>query len=159
MLFTYVYTSMAVDPVQLNPDLPRILRASRSRNPTLGITGFLLYVDGIFAQCIEGPADAVAGLADRIERDPAHGFIDVVRAHACSGRRFADWDMGFHAPHRPDDKREMLKILRSRDRTDITQLLYRVRDATREVEQSAPQGRAVYHHGSGGILPTSRAGF
>lgn len=158
MLFTYVYTSLATEPSELNPDLVRILRASRRRNPGLGITGVLLYVDGIFAQCIEGPADVVAGLAHRIETDPAHGFIDVLRAQACSARCFADWDMGFHSPCRADDKRSMAKILRSRDRSAIMGLLHRVSEGALLREQTRGQGFGGYRPQQG-YAGRSQAGF
>lgn len=76
-------------------EVKSILRASRINNTSKGITGLLLYRDGSFAQFLEGPADAVDALYDKIERDPRHhGVIRVLR-QSVTKRDFREWTMAF----------------------------------------------------------------
>ncbi|ETS63445.1 hypothetical protein PaG_01729 [Moesziomyces aphidis] len=94
-LIQMVYTSSARSRHMSTDEVKSILRASRSNNSRLGITGLLLYRDGTFAQFLEGPADAVDALYDSIERDPRHhGVIRVLRQHVTK-RDFKQWSMAF----------------------------------------------------------------
>ena len=52
-----LYTSKSTQPMGTLA-LFNLLSEARKRNAELGITGHLLYVDGTFAQCIEGPANS-----------------------------------------------------------------------------------------------------
>ena len=90
-----VYTSSARSRHMPIEEVRAILRASRVNNTSLGITGLLLYRDGSFAQFLEGPADAVDTLYDKIERDPRHhGVIRVLR-QPTTKRDFRQWSMAF----------------------------------------------------------------
>ncbi|SPO19831.1 uncharacterized protein UTRI_00226_B [Ustilago trichophora] len=94
-LIQVVYTSSARSRHMPIDEVKSILRASRLNNMGKGITGLLLYRDGSFAQFLEGPADAVDSLYDRIERDPRHhGVIRVVRQKVTK-RDFRQWSMAF----------------------------------------------------------------
>ncbi|CBQ67585.1 conserved hypothetical protein [Sporisorium reilianum SRZ2] len=94
-LIQVVYTSSARSRSLSLDEVKSILRASRLNNTSQGITGLLLYRDGSFAQFLEGPADAVDALYDKIERDPRHhGVIRVLR-QSVTKRDFREWSMGF----------------------------------------------------------------
>ncbi|EST09814.1 BLUF domain protein [Kalmanozyma brasiliensis GHG001] len=94
-LIQVVYTSSAKSRHMPLDEVKQILRASRSNNTALGITGLLLYRDGSFAQFLEGPADAVDSLYDKIERDSRHhGVIRVLRQPVAK-RDFRQWSMAF----------------------------------------------------------------
>lgn len=94
-LIQVVYTSSARSRHMSNDEVRQILQASRRNNTGKGITGLLLYRDGSFAQFLEGPADAVDSLYDKIERDPRHhGVIRVLR-QAVTKRDFRQWSMAF----------------------------------------------------------------
>ena len=52
-----------------------IVREAHARNPGAGLTGGLLFLDGAFAQVLEGPAAPLAFAQGRIRRDRRHqGF-------------------------------------------------------------------------------------
>ncbi|SPO43039.1 uncharacterized protein PSANT_00723 [Moesziomyces antarcticus] len=94
-LIQTVYTSSARSRHMSTDEVKSILRASRTNNSRLGITGLLLYRDGTFAQFLEGPAEAVDALYDSIERDPRHhGVIRVLR-QSVTKRDFKQWSMAF----------------------------------------------------------------
>lgn len=91
-----VYTSKATGPMSEN-DLVVLLVQSRSNNERDGITGMLLYAEGVFLQCIEGPEYSIADLMGRLEVDPRHADFRVIHESRCDDRRFDDWTMGFRA--------------------------------------------------------------
>ena len=76
-------------------DLLDILRASRRNNPTVGVTGALLYADGNVMQVLEGPADAVDGVYRRVQGDARHRGVLTLIDTTAPERAFPDWSMGF----------------------------------------------------------------
>jgi len=91
-----VYTSLATTPMSEN-DLVVLLVQARSNNDRDGVTGMLLYADGAFLQCIEGPEYSIADLMGRLELDPRHHRFRVIHEEQCDDRRFDDWTMGFRS--------------------------------------------------------------
>jgi hypothetical protein len=91
-LLRLVYTSRASDRCDQN-ELAHIMATARACNPQVGITGQLLYEQGLFAQWIEGPADAVEALWRKLQRDPRHHRIQLVSAYAIERRSFPQWSM------------------------------------------------------------------
>ncbi len=89
-----MYTSRATEPLGTLA-LFNLLNQARQKNASLGITGHLLYADGLFTQCIEGPPDAVERLWQSLLKDPRHDTISVLNRHAVNGRRFEEWAMAF----------------------------------------------------------------
>jgi len=49
-----------------------IIRGAHPRNAAEDVTGALVFLDGWFAQILEGPGPALAALAGRLARDPRH---------------------------------------------------------------------------------------
>lgn len=72
-----------------------LLNHARQKNARLGITGHLLYADGVFTQCIEGPASSIETLWQSLSRDPRHENIVMVERGAVMARRFDGWAMAF----------------------------------------------------------------
>jgi hypothetical protein len=62
-----------------------IARQSEARNPSAGLTGFLVFSDLFYLHFLEGPADAIAAAFKRVSDDPRHEI---------------DWSIGGEAPRR-----------------------------------------------------------
>ena len=78
-LYTLVYVSTASQPLSTG-QIGRLLERARQRNRELEVTGVLLYSDGHFMQCLEGPAGSLATVYERIKCDSLHfGMVDLLR--------------------------------------------------------------------------------
>ncbi|MGJ7489028.1 BLUF domain-containing protein [Variovorax sp. ZT4R33] len=81
----------------------RIVAQARAHNARHGITGLLVF-DGIhFCQHIEGPAEALKPLMERIRQDPRHERVRVVYQGGRDERRYRRFDLGFAQGDDPDD--------------------------------------------------------
>ncbi len=89
-----VYTSRATEPLGTLA-LFDLLNNARLKNARLGITGHLLYADGLFTQCIEGPPEAIDLLWQSLLKDPRHEAISVISRQPVTARRFKEWAMAF----------------------------------------------------------------
>lgn len=72
-----------------------ILAVSRANNARCGVTGALIYNDGVFGQVLEGPVEAVEETFERIQLDDRHGGVTLLDIAPIAARRFAVWSMGF----------------------------------------------------------------
>ena len=86
------------------PDLPpaeisRIVVKSRINNQRDGLSGVLVYTGTDFAQLIEGPADRVEALWDRIQRDDRHQDVALLFDETEETPWYPDWRMGYLANH------------------------------------------------------------
>ena len=78
----------------------RILQEARTNNLRLGLTGLLHKEDGRYFQYLEGEANALFNVFDRIQHDRRHTALEVLSSGSCSERLFPDWEMGFcHGNH------------------------------------------------------------
>jgi hypothetical protein len=77
-----------------NHDIQQILLAARQKNWRLNLTGCLLFSGQHFAQVLEGPAEAVSSLLERLRRDPRHTDLRVLVTRPVPTRAYADWAMG-----------------------------------------------------------------
>jgi ubiquinone/menaquinone biosynthesis C-methylase UbiE len=73
----------------------KLLTDAQHRNAQLEITGHLLFVNGQFTQCMEGPPDSIELLWQSIQRDPRHQDIQLLMRRATDKRRFPEWSMAF----------------------------------------------------------------
>jgi hypothetical protein len=89
----YVSRPLGYDPQQLED----ILQTARARNSALGITGMLVSRWDLFAQVLEGPADAVDAVFDSIKRDHRHVQVTLRHEGPAAQRLFADWTMRHEA--------------------------------------------------------------
>ncbi len=74
-------------------DMESILAASRRNNKALGVTGLLIYADGVFIQVLEGTEEAVGRLYDKIAEDVRHDNVAVISDQICEERTFPRWAM------------------------------------------------------------------
>lgn len=79
----------------LTEAITSILKASRTNNPKVDITGALMFNAGCFAQVLEGPRDAVEDRFERIQQDERHGEVSLLAFDPATDRAFENWSMGF----------------------------------------------------------------
>jgi hypothetical protein len=92
-LYQTVYCSLASEGVDEHT-VARIVEQAHAANPGLGITGMLVFGDGVFFQWIEGPRDHIVPLMDRIRADPRHRqVVTLSESEEVRERLFPDWDM------------------------------------------------------------------
>ncbi len=79
-------------------EMQKLLDVSRARNAGLGVTGALIFNEGVFAQILEGDEAAVREIFKSIEKDPRHTGIVVLPSQTYDDRRFEKWSMAFVGP-------------------------------------------------------------
>src|SRR5688572_7201477 len=92
MLVRLIYASRAANSVNAEA-LGAIIKASRTRNAAAGVTGVLVFSDGVFLQLLEGGRNAVSALYNRIARDPRHHDVVLLAYDEVDERRFSGWSM------------------------------------------------------------------
>jgi len=76
MLGRIVYVSRAA-PALVTPDVHGIIRTAHARNAAEGLGGALVFLDGWFAQVLEGRPDRLEAAFARIRHDPRHDAITL----------------------------------------------------------------------------------
>lgn len=94
-MYEMIYHSVA-QPELRPEDLKNILQEARAFNASNGITGCLLFYKNEFAQLLEGDHKVLGALLNRIERDPRHSHISVMKEAPIDRRLFSNWYMAFH---------------------------------------------------------------
>jgi hypothetical protein len=95
-MLTITYSSHATDQLAVaQRGLENLLAVSRTRNLQRGITGLLLFRDGIFIQVLEGETAAVQLVYRLICQDPRHHSPVKLLEEPISSRRFPGWSMGY----------------------------------------------------------------
>ncbi|MCW5623465.1 MAG: BLUF domain-containing protein [Burkholderiales bacterium] len=93
-LRTLVYVSTATRLLG-DDELAALLTEARRRNLEHGITGVLLYCEGSFMQCLEGPPASLRDVFRRIEASSQHKDLIELFDEPIAERSFRDWQMGF----------------------------------------------------------------
>ncbi|KPF93621.1 blue light sensor protein [Novosphingobium sp. AAP83] len=87
--------------------LSGILATARRNNPQHGLTGALICRQDIYLQMLEGPAQAIDSLFERIAADPRHLEVKLLSRSEVASRMFPDWAMLHDPSHTwhwsPDD--------------------------------------------------------
>jgi hypothetical protein len=97
-MITITYSSHATDQLAVaQRGIEHLLEVSRARNLQRGITGLLLFRDGIFIQVLEGETADVQFIYRLICQDPRHRSIVKLLEERISSRRFPSWSMGYRA--------------------------------------------------------------
>ena len=91
MLIRLVYASRAT--AAFHDDLPSILQWCHDVNPSLGVTGMLCCLDGVYMQYLEGEADVLEPLFASIARDARHSGVTLLERRAIPRRAFPEWSM------------------------------------------------------------------
>jgi hypothetical protein len=96
-LRSIIYVSTAVS-LFTEQQLESLLIEARRLNRDNDVTGVLLYSDGNFMQCLEGPPDSLQSTYDRILASRRHKDVVQLLDKGVEVRSFADWQMGFAQP-------------------------------------------------------------
>lgn len=87
-----VYVSRAA-PCLGTADIYAIIRRAHAGNGAAGVTGALVFLDGWFAQVLEGPSAILDARLARISRDPRHGALQLRQRQRVHARVFAGQPM------------------------------------------------------------------
>ena len=93
-MYTIVYSSTAVKSFS-NKELENLLKAARSKNQHLGITGLLVFADDTFFQVLEGDERPVKKLYSQIQSDSRHYNIMQLVGCPLKKRKYTDWTMKY----------------------------------------------------------------
>jgi Sensors of blue-light using FAD len=95
MLVRLLYASRAAATINAEA-LGSILKTSRERNATAGVTGVLCHcaTSQIFMQVLEGGRGAVSTLYNRIAQDSRHHEVALLSYEEIGERSFSGWAMG-----------------------------------------------------------------
>jgi Sensors of blue-light using FAD len=94
MPYQIIYSSKSATPMQMD-DLEDLLEHARHSNAEKGITGALVYVDGVFLQILEGELEAIQDLMGKISKDFRHETVTVLMEGAVPSASFSDWEMAY----------------------------------------------------------------
>jgi hypothetical protein len=87
--------TIATSKEEIESEVKSILASASKNNPSLDITGALLFSGGYFCQTIEGPEDSIEELFETIQMDDRHGEVTVLHFEEIEERGFSDWSMAF----------------------------------------------------------------
>lgn len=93
MLSQLVYVSTRKNNCT-SQEIEKILASCEKNNPSLDITGVLLYSDNKFIQLVEGESKELKGLYDKIREDDRHKNCTMVSYAPIKERSFPNWHMG-----------------------------------------------------------------
>jgi hypothetical protein len=94
MPYQVIYSSHANQAMSVE-DLAEILDDARAGNETRGVTGALVFVDGVFLQILEGDKDTVLSLMRSIAADSRHSAVKVFHEAEVDQRAFGSWRMAY----------------------------------------------------------------
>jgi Sensors of blue-light using FAD len=94
MTYQIIYSSEAATPMQTD-DLEELLDHARRRNAANGITGALVYAEGVFLQILEGDKVQVQDLMAKIRWDVRHESVIVLREGEVRAAIFGNWKMAY----------------------------------------------------------------
>jgi hypothetical protein len=100
----------ALPPGHEQAQIAQIYNIAIKRNAALDITGALLFVDGYFAQILEGPGEAVNRLMVGILRDPRHTEVRIIEVSRMETRAFPSWTMA-QVPPSPSARRYLTDVM------------------------------------------------
>ena len=96
MTYQIIYSSESTFPMKTE-DLEELLERARAKNSVQGISGALIYADGMFLQILEGEHDPVQALMATIVKDVRHENVLVLREGEIPSAKFSRWDMAYIA--------------------------------------------------------------
>lgn len=93
-LFHLIYVSTLHASVS-GDGILSILDSSVKNNKTAGVTGMLLLSSSNVIQVLEGKAEVIGDLFQRIVEDPRHYDITELIREPIASRSFPEWSMGY----------------------------------------------------------------
>ena len=108
-MYNLVYRSITktLNATQIN----EILNTSRDFNFKHDITGCLIYHDGMFIQYLEGEAEVVLTLFERIKVVNRHHEVKLLYEGNIYSREFDTWSMAFLSDEIPNEAFEYMKLM------------------------------------------------
>ena len=103
-----IYHSFAAPQLKAD-DVFGIVERASAWNGSVGLSGFLLFREREFMQLLEGDADALDELFEKVRVDPRHRSIEVKFENAIESRCFSRWRMQRIAVTSPHVARDMLR--------------------------------------------------
>ena len=94
-LIQCIYSSAATDKNFSSDDLAELLEISRLNNAVLGISGILLFENGSFFQILEGEAESVDVMFQKLHGDSRHHSVSLIASEPIARRSFSEWSMGY----------------------------------------------------------------
>jgi hypothetical protein len=94
--YQIVYSSHSTFPMQSDA-LEELLEHARSRNADQGISGALIYTEGVFLQILEGERANLEALMAKIRKDVRHQSVTVLREGEIAEAKFSSWKMAYVA--------------------------------------------------------------
>ena len=92
-LDTFVYCSRAAEGID-DIAVGGIVELAQRRNAARGITGVLVFGDGVFFQMVEGPTAHIENLIASLHRDPRHhDIVTLERSEDKRERLYPNWEM------------------------------------------------------------------
>jgi len=109
-MFSLVYKSVGKPGFGLE-QIQEMLIKAKAYNHSKGITGCLLYHEGVFIQYLEGNQIRVLNLFDKIKLDPRHHNVELLSYEEREKREFEQWDMAFENLYGENEHMAHLKLL------------------------------------------------
>ena len=101
MLYRIIYSSHATKPFSVE-DAKVLLEDARGGNARCGVSGVLIYKDGVFFQVLEAEEAVLEQLIENISADARHRDMKIVRREAIPKRDFDEWRMAYLTPNEAD---------------------------------------------------------
>jgi len=108
-MYNLVYKSIAnsLTPTQID----EILIESRGFNGKNDITGCLIYHEGFFVQYLEGDAEIVLALFEKIRVDTRHYEVILLSHGNIYSREFDTWSMAYLSNQLPNEAFKYIKLM------------------------------------------------
>ncbi len=88
-----------------------ILVESREFNAKHDITGCLIYFEGFFIQYLEGEAEEVLALFEKIKIDIRHRSVDLLSQGNIYSREFDTWSMAYLSEQIPNEAFQYIQLM------------------------------------------------
>ncbi|WP_405400961.1 BLUF domain-containing protein [Maribacter sp. Asnod2-G09] len=108
-MYNLVYKSVANSLTSAQVD--EILTESRNFNGKHDITGCLIYHDGFFVQYLEGDAEIVMALFEKIRVDTRHYEVILLSQGNIYSREFDTWSMAYLSDKLPNEAFQYIKLM------------------------------------------------
>ncbi|WP_291789190.1 BLUF domain-containing protein [Maribacter sp.] len=108
-MYNLVYRSTAntISSAQVDD----ILNESRDFNSKYDITGCLIYHEGFFIQYLEGEAEIILALFEKIRIDPRHYEVILLSKGNIYSREFDTWSMAYLSDDLPNEAFQYIKLM------------------------------------------------
>ena len=80
---------------EIRSAVDQILAKSQRNNARVGVTGALMFTDGLFAQVLEGERVAIETVFERIQLDERHCDVQLLSFAPVDARLFPNWAMAY----------------------------------------------------------------